>query len=837
MSIKLASLNVRGLANKNKREKILCWLKDQSITITLLQETHSATQSNAKWEQEWGTNYAFFSGESSNSKGVAILVDNASNVNIMSYIEIIKGRLQAIEIKINDSCVTIINVYGPNQDETNIFNKLKEYVDNNNDKTFIIGGDFNTVLNEDIDKKNGSKHTHIKKRRTLQDIIQTHNLVDIWRIQNPDKHQFTWHSNSRPTVFCRLDYFLISDNLTNFVSQNNIKPGYNTDHSLIRLDLDYIKIDRGPGVFKLNNSILFESDYQEIIRKSIGEIVNLNKNANANTLWELIKGNIRNETIKYTAYKAKLNRELENKLKTQIKELEDKLAKATDKTIIEDIQQSLKEKNEINNGIIEDKIKGILVRSKANQIEFDEKNSKYFSNLEKKKAEQKLITKLNIKGNICKNQEEIRQEQFRFYKTLYAKKESQTSDINFFNPKIEKLTEIHKDKCEGPLSEYECLLALKDMKNSKSPGSDGLTTEFYKIFWKDLKHHFIRSINYSFENKCLTDLQKQGLITLLPKPEKDVTLIENWRPICLLNIDYKIATKAIANRIKKVLDEIIDSSQTGFIKGRYIGENIRLLSEILQQAEETNTPGILFFSDFEKAFDTLDHNFIFNCLKHFNFGNNLIQWIELFYTNPQNAIINNGHMTDFFRVERGVRQGCPLSPYIFIICLELLSFEIANNENIKGIKLEGEEIRRTLFADDATFCTDGTEKAFYNLIKVLDNFSYVSGLKLNSTKCHVLRIGATKTKDVTYLKNRKFIWKSDEAKALGISFHVYTRRMINQNVEKSVEQFKIVLKSWQHRKLTLLGKITVLKSFALPKLLYVLSTLGLPSKEFIKKNQ
>ena len=103
------------------------------------------------------------------------------------------------------------------------------------------------------------------------------------------------------------------------------------------------------------------------------------------------------------------------------------------------------------------------------------------------------------------------------------------------------------------LTEYECANALKQMQNSKSPGSDGLSVEFYKIFWRDIKKYYVNSINYSFNNKNLTEIQKQGLITLLPKTDKDLSFLTNWRPICLLNIDYKIGTKTIANRIKTLL--------------------------------------------------------------------------------------------------------------------------------------------------------------------------------------------------------------------------------------------------------------------------------------------
>ena len=171
----------------------------------------------------------------------------------------------------------------------------------------------------------------------------------------------------------------------------------------------------------------------------------------------------------------------------------------------------------------------------------------------------------------------------------------------FFDDSIKKFEETDKEICEGLITELECAKALKDMQNNKSPGSDGITVEFYKMFWNTIKKYYVNSINYSFEAGSLTELQKQSIITLIPKQNKDITTLDNWRPISLLNVDYKIAAKVIANRVKNIITEIIDHSQTGFIKGQYIGENIRLLFEIIDKVEEENKPGLIFFFRFRKS--------------------------------------------------------------------------------------------------------------------------------------------------------------------------------------------------------------------------------------------
>ena len=666
-------------------------------------------------------------------------------------------------------------------------------------------------------------------------MINTNNLTDIWRVQHPNTYKYTWHSNTRPVIFSRLDYFLITNNLANYISKSEIKSGYNTDHSIITLNIDFVKIDKGPGVFKINNSILLHQEYQNIIRNCINDTVHINNECNPNTLWELIKGSIRNETIKYTTFKKRKDTEKEKTLTIEIDNLENKLINSNRINENNDIKNELSIKKQELNDLIDKKINGILIRSKANMVEHDEKNSKYFSNLEKKRAESKIITQLNINGNLTSNQSNIRKEQKKFYASLYSKTDTSDSSINFFDNNINKLNNIEKISCEGKLSEYECGIALKQMQNSKSPGSDGISTEFFKIFWQDLKTYYTKSINYSFEQQNLTDLQKQGLITLLPKPDKDLKNLSNWRPISLLNVDYKIATKSIANRIKHVLSSIISPSQTGFIKGRYIGENIRLICEILEHVDQNDLPSLMFFSDFEKAFDSLDHTFMFQTLRHFNFGDDLLNWTKLFYTDVKSCILNNGHMTDFFDISRGVRQGCPLSPYMFIICIELLSFSISNNTDIKGIHINNNEIKNTLFADDATFIIDGTQKSFETLINTLDNFSFIAGLKLNTSKCNILRAGSLKNTNITYLNKRKFTWSSEKAKALGITFHTNKELFIKENIDKKIEEFNHVLKQWQHRKMSLLGKITVIKSIALPKLIYPLTVLKNPSIEKLKQ--
>ena len=230
------------------------------------------------------------------------------------------------------------------------------------------------------------------------------------------------------------------------------------------------------------------------------------------------------------------------------------------------------------------------------------------------------------------------------------------------------------------LTEQECYQALKHMDNGKSPGSDGFTCEFYKFFWDYIKQNVVESINYGFEKPQLSICQRRGIITLVPKKDKPTNRLCNLRPISLLNKDYKIATKA--KRLEAVLPLVINADQTGYIKGRYIGENARLISDIISYTTAKNLPGLAIFLNFEKAFDSIEWNFLFKALDKLKFGPDFKNWVQTFYCNITSCVTNNGYASDLFNLERGVRQGCPLSGILFVLGIEILALAIKKNPKI-----------------------------------------------------------------------------------------------------------------------------------------------------------
>ena len=232
-------------------------------------------------------------------------------------------------------------------------------------------------------------------------------------------------------------------------------------------------------------------------------------------------------------------------------------------------------------------------------------------------------------------------------------------------------------------------------------------------------------LNSAYEYGQLSNSQKQAIITLLEKKDKDKRNISNWRPISLINVDVKIGSKAIARRLETVLPQIIHHNQTAYVKGRTVLDTVRAIEDILEYTETHKINGKIIAIDFQKAFDSVSRNFIFGTV--FNFGPSFKQWVYTFYNNISSCVLNNGFSTGPFQVQRGVRQGDPLSAYLFIICMEILAINLRSEKSIRGIDVNNEEIKMGLFADDLrAFLWD--DHSLVNFLKLVKEFGLLSGL-------------------------------------------------------------------------------------------------------------
>ena len=479
---------------------------------------------------------------------------------------------------------------------------------------------------------------------------------------------------------------------------------------------------------------------------------------------------VRGETIKYSSRKKKEKTKEEKQLESDILKIEKNIS---EKSVSQEQIKTLEDKKTRLHELRKNTIEGVMLRSRCRYEDLGEKPSSYFFNLEKRNFTNKVITKIiETDGHESCLTEEILNSQKTYFRNLYS--EINTVD----NESVEslvgenplKLTGEEAELLEGDIKYSELAEALKNMKNSKTPGSDGFTAEFFKFFWVDLKYIILNSLNYGYRTGTFSITQRQGIITCLPKPNKSPFYLKNWRPISLLNVIYKLASSVIATRLKSVLHKIINQDQKGFISGRFIGENIRLIYDILFETKQQEIPGLILSIDFQQAFDSVSWKFIHKTLDYFNFGPSFKRWIEIFQNGSESCILQNGHMTDYFSLQRGCRQGDPISPYIFILCAEVLSHMLRKDKDIKGIIINNKEYKLSQYADDTQIFLDGTEISLRKTLEKLHTFYLMSGLKLNIDKTKAIWIGAASKSKNRLCHEYNLDWNQEPFKVLGTIF-------------------------------------------------------------------
>ncbi|KAK3107474.1 hypothetical protein FSP39_015361 [Pinctada imbricata] len=394
--------------------------------------------------------------------------------------------------------ILLINIYGPNRDDPEFYKNIDKYIDESEHDFMILTGDFNLVQDPEIDYYNYRNINNQRARDIVLNIKSKYNLIDPWRVNNHNRKKYTWQSQN-PVKKARLDFFLISSELLSLIENTEIKPGYRTDHSIINLNIKFSNFKRGKGFWRFNNTLLKDKEYLKLVNETITEVKlqYATTNYERNEIQDIDPNNItltiddqlfletliviiRGNTISYsTAKKRELIQQTEN-LEKKIEKLENHDG------LTEDRQNELRNLKKELEQIRENKMKAIMMRVKAKWIEEGEKPTKYFCSLEKRNYINKTVTKIiDSHGVIITEQTAILKEIETFYSNLYKSKDDTISNISLeellnYND-IPKLTVENANTLEGKITYKEASTALKNMKNFKSPGPDGFTSEFYKV--------------------------------------------------------------------------------------------------------------------------------------------------------------------------------------------------------------------------------------------------------------------------------------------------------------------------------------------------------------------
>ena len=498
----------------------------------------------------------------------------------------ILGRLIIVDLCINEQEITIAALYAPNEDSPQFFQELGRYLKERNEKKILVG-DFNLVLDVELDRENTYCNNNRAKYQVEQ-LMDEFSLNDTWRNRNPDIREFSWRkAHHYPTKASRIDFALISGGLDQRVEMIMYFSSVFTDHRAIYIYIELDPFERGKGYWKLNTSFLQKRDYIDLINSVITSTLSLREES-PSIQWEALKVKVKEASVKYAKLQKSEQIIVLSQLSEAVNGYEERLPlNLEENKLYENTKAEYEEK------IIE-KVQGIMFRSKAKWYEQGERNTKYFFSLEKARYNAKTCYKLiDDKGDEIVTPEGILEEERKFYEKLYEKDHG----VHFNLPNIYgvHVPQEERQKQQEQITLEQLGIALKTMNNNKTPGQDGLPADFYKVFWSKLKFCFYDMMQECYQRGKLHDTAREGILNLIPKANRDTRYIKNLRPITLLNTDYKIIEKAIANKILPSLAHIIHKDQRGFMKERRISVNIRKMLDIMHELLRKKTWKQLYY--------------------------------------------------------------------------------------------------------------------------------------------------------------------------------------------------------------------------------------------------
>ena len=819
--ISIYSINTKGGINSNKIYKLINDFKNKKWDIIILQEIPSIKDRyRIVLEEELDCKiYVKQMKGGSRNIGVGTIIANSADRYITSVetIDTIgEGRLQKIKLEINGKKIRLYNIYGTTYDTR----KAHQWVQLDkllNKKNYnIIMGDVNTILH--IDDRMGNL-TKNKVDTNLVKLLENNSLLDL--ATHLDNKTHTYISHQATSL---LDRVLVTSSEVQDIKKYTTELCYYSDHNYINIQLfQNMNAPPRPKIhrhWKLNTSLLDMIHTKTTIADHWEE-------------WRIFQDNFNTHMDWYLAGKKVLKGKLINIGKNESRKRHDQEQKIIHQLSIESNSQQLnkqnytKLKNELNQ-LHEYKIEGLKIRSREITLPNEERGSRQFHNIINKKLKQPQLTELiNEDNQLVNDASGIKHIIESFYKKLYSREQLNEGDIesliaNYNTP--EQLSRTDLDDLDRPIELKEITKALQKMSNNKSPGPDGLPKEYYVVNFEHIKYDLLGVYHEMSLHDVLPHEFTTGIIKLLYKKGNSEEL-KNWRPISLLNVDLKILTSIIATRLSEISNKIIGEHQKCGVKGRYIFENNILIENILNNYEFNNNKskmmegGIIMGLDMQKAFDRVDHAYLFKLLEKINIGHRMTEMIKLLYNQIHQLVETPYGHTNHIPIYRGIRQGCALSMILFTISIEPLLQMI--DKKLEGIKIMRNcNIRTLAYADDTViFAKNEIDKT--RMLQLIEIYQKGSGAKINQDKTQELRLNRNESIDT-------------EIEITGIIYTINKQNRTTRNWTKIIHKVRQKISGFNCRDLTIMGKATILNTYIISIITYI-SRIIAPSAAHVKQ--
>jgi hypothetical protein len=819
-SMRILVWNCRGAGNPNFCRNFADLLRSHRPSIAVLVETRISGQRAEDISSMLGFNRVCRS-EAVGFRGGIWLLWNSGEVSLDVLMVTDQAIHASVQVSPSKPHWLLSAVYASPHLDTrlNFWDQLANFASTHN-AHWVVAGDFNDILSSH--EKFSSSPANPKRISAFHNCLNTCNLLDLG-FNGP---RFTWtNKRDRGLVMERLDRFFCNPSWQQLFEESTVLhlPRVHSDHTPILLDTEPAQHHFGDRPFRFETIWLTDPSFPKLVHES----------------WQTFPNNVNLALADFTTRVTSWNKQefgnifyRKRRLLARINGVQKALARHPSDSL-------LKLETDLSNqfqSVLRMEEEFWALKSRMEWSLLGDRNTSFFhTSVLCRRHWNKIWCLKDSMGNWSQSTTQLKTLIRDYFVTLYSTECTSSDLCNSLVPNGVSFSEEIKAILDVDVSKQEIVAAFKSFKPYKAPGPDGFHPVFFQKFWHIVGDSTTKYLEDIFQKRTIPPKLNETLVCLIPKVGKP-ELIQQFRPIGLCNTIYKAITKVLVNRLKPYLSDVVHPLQASFVPGRKASDNVILVQEIIHSMSISRSKigNMAIKIDLEKAYDRLEWNFIRLTLKYFNLPQWWIDLIMSCISSSHLSILVNGEKTDSFAPSRGIRQGDPLSPYIFILCMEYLAWLIqgeVTNGSWKGIKVsrQGPTFSHIFFADNLVLFAKATKANCRTINKVLNTFCQASGQKINNSKSCIYMPATTSPSNIAMVKSELGIKVSNNfGKYLGVP--IITDARDKKAFEFIIEKVRDKLAGWKAKTLSMAGRCTLINSVSSAIPTHVMQCCLLPSK-------
>lgn len=805
--------NIRGFNKPVKHRVVRNWVRDHSFLFGCLIETRVKEKKAEKIVEEVFNGWSFMGNYEYNRLGRLWVVwrPEVRLTPVYKSAQVITCSILLPGEK-EEFFISFIYAHNTMVERKELWEELSSHGEapSFKNKKWMLMGDYNEILN-------GEEHSGFEDAprvpmgmRDFQDVVEQCKLTDLG-YQGP---MHTWCNKRVDGLICKkLDRVLINEEwLMTRDAYCVFESGGCSDHLRCRIHFKNEE-SRKRKPFKFTNVIAKMPEFISLIEDAWKDYEALYLSTSA--MFMLTK---RLKALKQPI--RELSKIKLGNLSKQTREAYQDLCSKQQETMVNPTEEKISAENAAWSkwqrlALLEEEV--LKQRSKLHWLDVGDGNNKFFHCSAKIREIRNAIHEIQREdGSVAISEEDIKAEAERFFAEFMNYK-----PLEYEGASVEMLQELLGFQCsemdcsslERAVTKEEIKEVLFHMPGSKAPGPDGFTTEFFKEAWSVIGEDVTIAIQSFFDKGFLPKGLNSTILALIPK-KVEAKMMKDYRPISCCNVLYKVISKLIANRLKKILPKCITLNQSAFISERLLMENVLLATEIVKDYhKEDISPRCAMQIDISKAFDSVQWSFLMNVLKALGLPSRFVHWIYLCISSASFSVQVNCELAGYFQSKRGLRQGCSLSPYLFVICMNVLS-KMLDEAVVKGRigyhpKCKNIELTHLCFADDLMIFADGSRHSVEGILKVFEDFDKMSGLKISKEKSVLFMAGSEQRNEEIM---RQFQFANGKLPVRYLGLPLLTKHMTVTDFLPLVEKIRKKISTWTGRFLSFAGRLQLINS-------------------------